>query len=406
MVFQKEGKIMSHFNAVKVSERVYWVGAIDNSIVDFHGYSTHRGTTYNAFLIMGKTPILIDTVKKPFYEEMMARIASIIDPTKIEVIISNHAEMDHSGSLPQAIQDIQPKKIYASKMGVQALKAHFHFDDHVITEVNPKEKLTIDDIVLSFVETRMLHWPDSMFTYLHGDGILFSQDGFGMHYACHKLFSDQNDHCIMEHEAKKYFANILMPYANFVKKVFAALPVQNFNIKMIAPDHGPLWNNKNDIEWILSLWKEWAELKASKKVVIIYDTMWNSTAIMASVIADNISKDIQVKVMPLHKFHRSDVATEVLDAGALLVGTPTLNGQMFPTLADVLTYLKGLKPKNLMGQAFGSYGWAPEGVKLAAKELEVLGVNFVGDPIAINYVPDDQALEACALLGKLVSEQL
>ena len=397
---------MCAYKAVKVTDNVYWVGAIDTELRDFHGYSTLRGTTYNAYLVMGSKPVLIDTVKVGFFDEMMSRISSLIDPKKIKYIISNHAEMDHSGSLPKVIETIKPEKVFASKMGVQALKKHFCFNLD-ITEVKSQEVLNIDGLKFTFIETRMLHWPDSMFTYFNNDKVLFSQDAFGMHLATYKLFADQNDYAIMHYESAKYFANILLPYANLVTKLFASFDSFNLDVQLIAPDHGPVWRTQKDISWIISLWRKWALQEKSQKVVIIYDTMWNSTAKMAKVIADSIAgEDVDVKLMPLSISHRSDVATELLEAKAFIVGSPTINQQMFPTVADVLCYLKGLKPQGLIGQVFGSYGWGCESVRLVCKELETIGVKFIDEPIKAQYVPDDEVLAQCRLLGKSIAKEL
>jgi flavorubredoxin len=394
------------FMAKKITEKVYWVGAIDSAIRNFHGYETLRGTTYNAYLILGEKPILIDTVKAPFYDEMMSRIASVIDPATIKYIISNHAEMDHSGSLPRTIQAIKPEKVFASKMGVKALKAHFRFTDE-ITAINSGDTLELGDAKLTFLETRMLHWPDSMFTFFRNDGVLFSQDGFGMHLAAQELFSADNDREIMRHEACKYFANILLPYSGLVLSLLKKFPSFNLAVKVLAPDHGPVWNNQKDIAWIMGLWQKWAAQKPEKKVVVVYDSMWGSTGKMAQEIAESVAaQGVEVKLMPLSGSHRSDVAMEVLEAGALLVGSPTINQQMFPTVADVMCYLKGLKPKNLIGQVFGSYGWGGESIKLLQKELTEMSVELIDEPAKVQYVPNDEALNSCHELGIKIVENL
>lgn len=394
------------FQAIKISEKVYWVGAIDSEIRDFHGYSTSRGTTYNAFLILGEKPILIDTVKAPFFHEMMSRISSVIAPEKIAYIISNHAEMDHSGCLLPTIEAVKPEKIFASKMGIAALKSHFHHELD-LTEIKSGEKFTLGDANFICLETRMLHWPDSMFTYFVNDKILFSQDGFGMHFATYKIFAEQNDRSILHYEAMKYFANILLPYTSFVTKLLDTYTDLKLDVTMVAPDHGPLWNNKEDIDWIIGLWRKWAEQKPSAKVVIVYDTMWESTAKMAKSIADGASaEEVTVKIMPLSVFHRSDIATEILEAGALIVGSPTINNQIFPTLADVLCYLKGLKRQNLLGQAFGSYGWSGEAIKILQEELKTMKIELYDNPVNVKYVPDETALIVCRNLGKNIARKI
>ena len=392
--------------AIKISDRVYWVGAIDNEIRDFHGYKTSRGSTYNAYLILGKEPILIDTVKAPFFAEMMLRIESVIAPDKISYIISNHAEMDHSGSLLPAIQAIKPKKVFASKMGVLALKAHFH-NLVDLTAIDSKTSFTLGDNTFTCVETRMLHWPDSMFTYFVNDKVLFSQDGFGMHLATYKMFTEQNERDILYYEAKKYFANILLPYTSFVTKLLDALPKLNLEIKVLAPDHGPIWHNEQDIVWIMNLWRKWAQQQPTNKVVICYDTMWNSTAQMANSFADGVmAENVLVKVLALATAHRSDIATELLDAGALLVGSPTINNQMFPTVADTLCYLKGLKLQNLIGQVFGSYGWSGESIKFLQKEFQEMKIKLFADATKVKYVPDKACLADCRQLGQNIAKEL
>jgi flavorubredoxin len=394
------------YTAFKISENVYWVGAIDWELRDFHGYTTHHGSTYNAYLIMGEKPILVDTVKKEFYPEMMSRIRSIIDPKKIDYILSNHAEMDHSGGLPKAIADIEPEAVYASAMGVKALNEHFQLD-FPITEVKNHGKLTLGDSNFTFIETRMIHWPDSMFSFYENEGILFSQDGFGIHLATSKLFADENDQTIVRNELAKYFANLLMPYSTFIDRKLAELHESSLGIKMIAPDHGPIWRRQEDIEMVQNLWHEWMDQKYYKNAVILYDTMWGSTKQMAHSIADGImSLDVPVKILRMSETNRSDVVTEILEAGALLLGSPTINNQIFPSLADSLCYLKGLKPKKLIGQVFGSYGWSGEATRLLAQELEILNVEMIGKPISCKYIPTAETLTSCRELGLIIAKKL
>lgn len=395
------------FKAIKISDKVYWVGAIDNEIRNFHGYHTARGTTYNAFLILGKKPILIDTVKEPFFSEMLERISSVIDPQKIAYIISNHAEMDHSGALLQTIQATKPEKIFTSKMGAIALKAHFHHQLD-LTVIKSRESFALEEANFTCIETRMLHWPDSMFTYFANDKILFSQDGFGMHLATQKIFSTDNDRSTMHYEAMKYFANILLPYVAPIAKLLSELADFGFELKIVAPDHGPIWNTPDDINWIIGLWHNWTQRQQpTTKVVVTYATMWNSTAKMAQVIADGIAtENVAVKMMPLSVFHRSDIATELLEAGAFLVGSPTLNNQIFPSVADTICYLKGLGPKNLIGQVFGSYGWSADAIKILEQEFKNMGIELFAEPIKAQYVPDNHCLASCRTLGENIARRL
>ena len=392
------------FKAVKVTDNVYWVGAIDWGLRYFHGYSTERGSTYNAFLILADKITLVDTVKAPFREEMLSRISSITEPEKIDYIISNHSEMDHTGCLPEVIEIVKPEKVFASLMGVKALSEHFRLDREIVA-VKDAEKLSLGNMNLTFFETRMLHWPDSMFTYLVEEELLFSQDAFGMHLATSERFDDEIDRGIWEYEARKYFANILLPYAPQVTKLLEKLSKLRFSIKTIAPDHGPVW--RRDANKVLDLYSEWAIQRPTKKAVVVYDTMWGSTGRMAAAIGDGLKQgEASPKLMPLRSCTRSDVATEILEAGALLVGSPTLNNNIFPTVADVLTYLKGLKPRNLIGGAFGSYGWSPAGVEQVREAPTEMKVDLVGETLKVKYVPDSESLEQCVSWGASIAERL
>ncbi|MHB9026076.1 MAG: FprA family A-type flavoprotein [Armatimonadota bacterium] len=389
------------FQALSINEHVYWVGAIDRDLRDFHGYSTFRGTTYNAFLILADRVTLIDTVKAPFRDEMLARIASVIDPSRIDYIISNHAEMDHTGCLPDVIEMVKPEKVFASPNGVAALANHFHLDRE-IEAVKDGDTLSLGNLHCSFVETRMLHWPDSMFTFLVEDGVLFSNDAFGMHLASAERFDDEIDPDILREEAARYYANILLPYSNLVTKLLEKVGGMNLPLKLIAPDHGPLW--RGDFGRVLRWYGEWAEQRPTKKAVVVYDTMWGSTEKMAHAIAEGLQAGgAEARLLSMNTVHRSDVMLEVLDAGALVVGSPTMNNNIFPTIADVLTYLKGLRPRNLVGAAFGSFGWGGEAVGQIQEILTAMKVETVAEPLKLKYVPTEEDLARCFEMGKEVA---
>lgn len=392
------------FEAVEVSDYVFWVGAIDWNIRDFHGYATRRGTTYNAYLVLADKITLIDTVKAPLMPEMLSRAASVVELSRVDYIVSNHAEMDHSGGLVEAIRLMHPEKVFASTRGVEALAEHFVLD-HPPTAVADGETLSLGDMTLTFLETPMVHWPDSMVTLLDKGGVLFSQDAFGMHLASTERFDDELDSALLEYEAGRYYANIILPLSAMVVKQLDRIAGLRENIHVIAPDHGPIW--RRDIDKIITLYRKWAAQKPTRKVVIAYDTMWQSTDLMARAIGEGAAEGgALVKVMPLAGYHRSDVVTELLDAGALLVGSPTLNGNMLPRVADLLTYLKGLKPKNLIGASFGSYGWASKAVGQVQEQLQQIGVELVADGIEAKYVPDAQVLSQCRDLGLEVARRL
>jgi flavorubredoxin len=388
-------------SAQKITDRVYWVGAIDWAIRDFHGYSTEHGSTYNAYLILADKVTLIDTVKGPFKDEMIARIASVVDPGNIDYIISNHSEKDHSGALPSVIAQVKPEKVFASVMGAKALKDHFHFDYEIVA-LKDGDILSLGNVNLKFLETRMLHWPDSMITYLIEERLLFSQDGFGMHLATSERFADEIDQTLLRQQGAKYYANILMPYSTLVLKLLERIKQLNIPIEIIAPDHGPIW--RKGIGQILSWYQEWAEQNPRRKVVIVFDTMWQSTDIMARAIADGVMREgVEVKVMRLRANDRSDVMTEVLDSAGILVGSPTLNNGIFPTVADMLAYMKGLKPKNKIGAAFGSYGWSGEAVHLITDELRAMGVELPVEPLKVKFVPDEAMVNSCGQLGAQIA---
>jgi flavorubredoxin len=390
--------------AVKITDHVYWVGAIDWDIRDFHGYQTERGSTYNAYLILADKITLIDTVRSSFKDELMARIASVVDPSSIKYIISNHSEMDHSGCLPQVIDIIKPEKVFASTIGTQTLSQEFH-SGHEIIALKDGENLSLGNLNLTFMETKMLHWPDSMVTYLADENLLFSQDAFGMHLASGERFADEIDEWIINCEGEKYFANILMPFSSLILRTLGKISNLGIKIDIIAPDHGPIW--RKDLGKILGLYEKWSTQKPTKKAIVTYYTMWHSTELMAKSIADGlIDGGIKTEVMSLNACHRSDVVTEILDAGALLVGSPTINSNMFPMVADLLYYLKGLRPQNLIGGVFGSYGWSGEAVGHIEDFLTDMKVELIGDGMRIKYVPDNEALAQCFSYGKFVAEEL
>ncbi len=392
------------FRAVKVTDRIYWVGAIDWRLRDFHGYLTSRGTTYNAYLILADKVTLIDTVKAPFVDEMMTRIGSVIDPGKIDRIVSNHAEMDHSGGLPATIAAVRPDEVIASALGARALEQHFHWGRSVRV-VGDGERIDCGGVRLRFLEAKMLHWPDSMFSFCEEEGVLFTNDAFGMHLAGAERFADEVDPQTLRYEAAKYYANILLPFSPLVAKLLAKVPDLNLDLRMIAPDHGPIWRERP--EQILELYGHWARQTLTRKAVVTYHTMWRSTELMARAVADGLrAGGASVAVMPLAGCHRSDVVTELLEAGALVVGSPTLNGQIYPKVADLLTYVRGLKPRNLIGAAFGSYGWGGEAVKQLEAALSEMKIEIAAEGLRVQYVPDREALESCHRFGGQLAARL
>lgn len=376
-------------NAIEISPKVWWVGGIDWNERLFHGYTTDRGITYNAYLIMDEKITLIDTCKATFADELVQRISQVVDPAKIDVVITNHVEMDHSGSLP-VIHKIAPNaEIYASAgAGVNELRAHFGIE---ATPVKTGDTLCIGERTLSFVTTPMVHWPDNMVTYSDVDKILFSNDAFGQHFATTKRFDDENDMCEVMKQAKKYYANIVWPYGMQAGRALAA--VKGLELKMIAPSHGCIW--RSHIDEIIAKYEEWTTYQTQEKAVVVFDSMWHSTESMAREICDAfIAEGISAQLIDVKSTHISDIMLYMCDAKYVAVGSPTLNSNMLPTVASFLTYMRGLSPKNeqRIGLAFGSYGWAPLGPKQVYAELENAKFQLPVPVVAQQWVPSEENL--------------
>ncbi|MFZ5585087.1 MAG: FprA family A-type flavoprotein [Thermodesulfobacteriota bacterium] len=390
---------------IEVKPDIYWVGAVDWDIRDFHGYSTYKGTTYNAYLAVDEKVALFDTVKKGFFSELLHRIHNVMDPKKIDYLVVNHLEMDHSGSLSEAIELIQPEKIFTSPMGQKAMQAHFHYKDWPVEVVKSGDTLKLGRRTVHFLETRMLHWPDSMFSYIPEEKLLISSDAFGLHWSTSERFSDQVDQAELMHHAAKYYANILLLYSPLVQKLLAQVKEMGLVIDTIAPDHGPIW--RNNLGLILEAYDRWSRQEAVAKALVVYDTMWHSTELMAKAVADGVQDEgVCVKLMNLAVTHRSDVVTELLDAKALVVGSATLNNGMLPRMADFLTYIKGLKPAGKLAAAFGSYGWSGEAVKQITEQLKEMKLEVVDEGLRHNYVPDHAALHKCRELGQKIGQAI
>jgi len=389
---------------IEIAKDIYWLGLIDWNIRDFHGYSTYQGTTYNSFLIMDEKIALIDTVKKGFADELITSISQLVDPTKIDYVISNHTEMDHSGGLPRIMHRIgEDKPLYCSKMGHKNLSKHFP-QKWNYRPVEDGGELSLGKRTLSFMETRMLHWPDSMFTYVKEDKILFSSDAFGQHYAGLERFDDQMGEAIMPH-ALKYFANILLPYAPLILKLVDKVKEMGLPLDMICPDHGIIW--RKEPAKIINSYVQWSLQKPKRKALVIYDTMWHSTERMAEAIVESLGQEgVNARPMHLRSFHRSDIITEVLDTGAIIVGSPTFNNGLFPSVSDFLTYMKGLRPINKVAAAFGSYGWSGEAVKLINAIMEEMKFTVIDPGIKVQYVPVHDDLQKCVELGRKVAKAL
>jgi len=383
---------------VELKKGVYWVGAIDWNIRDFHGYSTPTGTTYNAYLILDEKNVLVDTVKAPFYLEMMGRISEIIDPSKIDLVISNHVEMDHSGSLTQVVERIGNPVVITSERGKKGLEKHYQkpFNFKI---VKTGEALSIGGRTLAFVEAPMLHWPDSMFTYIKEDCLLLPNDAFGQHFASTQRFEDEvNGDLVMRHAAK-YYANILWPLAPLILKKVDEVVKMGISIDMIAPSHGLIW--RKDPSRIIQAYVEWSHGKTERKVLVIYDTMWGSTEVMAKTILKGLTEEgVQARLLSLRTNHRSDIIEEMLDAKGILLGSPTLNNGMFPTMGDFLTYLKGLRPKGKVFGLFGSHGWGGGAIKEMRRHLEEGKFEIWEKELSVQFLSDSEELERAVQFGR------
>ncbi len=382
----------------EIKKDIHWVGAVDWNIRDFHGYSVYKGTTYNAYLVFDEKTVLFDTVKKSSYSDLLHNIRQLTDPEKIDYLIVNHVEMDHSGSIAEIIDLIKPEKVFCSAMGKKALLSHFHRKDWPLEAVESGQTLNLGKKTVHFLETRMLHWPDSMFSYIPEEKLLISSDAFGQHWATSARFDDQVNMGELMSHASKYYANILLLFSPLVQKLLKKVGEMNLDIDMIAPDHGLIWRQSPGK--IIEAYDRWSRQESSQKAVIIYDSMWLSTTKMAKAVLSGLVKEgIEAKLMNLKVNHRSDIMAEILDAKAVIFGSPTLNNGILPTLADILTYMKGLKPQGKIGAAFGSYGWSGEAVKILNTAMEEMKFNVIDPGIRVQYVPDHDALKNCVDLG-------
>ena len=390
--------------SVQLKDGVYWVGAIDWNVREFHGYTTSRGSTYNAYLVRGEKTALVDTVKAGFFTEMISRIESLMDPAEIDYLVVNHVEMDHSGAIPAFMERIPNVKLVATDNGIKALQRHYRMD-LPIQKVRTGDEISLGNKTLQFIEAYMLHWPDSMFTYLKEDRILLPNDGFGQHYAGYYRFDDENPLEIVMDEAAKYFGNILMPLAPLLPPLLKKIKKMGIPIDMIAPSHGVIW--RTHLDKIIQAYTDWSTGVADDRVLVIYDTMWKSTESMAKAISQGISSaGVENKLIHVRQNHRSEIMKEVLSAKVLVVDSPTINEGIFPTVGELLIYLKGLRPLKKKGVAFGSYGWGGEAIPAINDALKGMGVELIDPGLSVIYIPGEEDLEKCVQLGKKIAASL
>ena len=392
----------------RITDKVTWVGKVDWELKKFHGdeFSTHRGSSYNSYLIRDKKTALIDTVWLPYDKEFVNRLKEEIDLSTIDYVIANHGEVDHSGALSALMREIPGTPIYCTANAVKSIKGQYHEDWNFIT-VKTGDTLELGDTTLTFIEAPMLHWPDTMFTYMSGENILFSNDGFGQHFASESLYNDTVDHSELMAEAIKYYANILSPFNPMVTRKVKEILGMNLPITMICPSHGVIW--KDNPNQIVEKYLEWAADYQENQISIVYDTMWNATRRMAEAIADGIraaDPSITVKLFSASKTDKTDIITEVFRSRAVLMGSPTVNNGYLYAIAGILELIRGAKLKKKKAAAFGSYGWSGEAVKLMNEELAKAGFEVVDDGFRTTWAPDEDVLAklrefGSAFVGKL-----
>ena len=386
----------------KINEYITWIGKTDWELKKFHGdeFTTTQGSTYNSYLIRDEKTVLIDTVWLPYDREFVTNLKKEIDLQKIDAVIMQHGEVDHSGALTELMEQIPNTPIYCTQNAIKSLKGQYHKDWNFIP-VKTGETLNIGKHTLTFIEAPMLHWPDTMFTYMDGEGILFSNDGFGQHLASEFLYADEVNSCDLWKQAITYYANILAPFGMMVKNKINEILKLNLPLTMICPSHGLIW--RKNPEQIIEKYLMWADNYKENQITIIYDTMWNSTRKMAEAIAYGIQsadKDVTVKIMNTSKDDKTDVLTEVFKSKAILVGSPTVNNGYLYSIAGILEMIKGMKLKEKKASAFGSFGWSGEAVSQMLDGLKKAGFETVNDGIKQEWTPNEEMKEQCIEFGK------
>ncbi|MDL2314146.1 MBL fold metallo-hydrolase [Desulfovibrio sp. OttesenSCG-928-C14] len=395
--------------AVEIKKDIFWVGAVDYGIHNFHGYSVApNGSTYNCYVVKDKKNVLFDTVSAHHCEDMIARLKSVIDPEKIDYIVVNHVELDHAGSLDKLVELCKPEKIFCSVMGLKSMAGYFNMmESWPVESVKTGDVLNIGKRNIHFVETRMLHWPDSMLSYIPEDKLLISNDAFGQNVASSYRYADEYDREGLEQAIEHYYYNIVLPYSPQVVKTLDLAAELKLDIDMIAPDHGFIFRGKEEVSFILEKYREMALQKPKKRALIIYDTMWHSTEQLAYYVGEGLDQaKVPYRIMFLKNHHHSEVMAEMARSWALLAGSPTHNNGILPPVQATLSYMKGLRPQNRVGGAFGSFGWSGESIKAIAEWLEAMKMDIPAPGVKCQYRPGKEALDAAQALGKAVGEAL
>jgi len=391
---------------IKVLEDIFWVGAVDWNIRHFHGftYSTHRGTTYNAYLILDEKTALIDTVYGPFAQEMIEEIREVIEPSKIDYLVANHVETDHSGAITEILKLAPQAKVIGTAKCKEGLQKHY-FGNWDFQVVKTGDEINLGERSLKFIEAPMLHWPDSMFTYVEKDTLLLPNDAFGQHLATSKRFDDEVDEKTLMEEAAKYYANILWPFSQLVIRKIEEIQKLSLKISMIAPSHGIIW--RSNPTKIIEAYLRWARGEAARKILVVYDTMWGSTEQMAKAIVEGItSEGMEAMLFRLPFSDRGDIIKELLEAKGILVGSSTINNGVLPTVAPFLEEMQGLRPRNKLAAAFGSYGWGGGAAKTIEENLEGAGMEIVAPALTIRWIPDKNEIQKCFEFGKEIAKRV
>ncbi len=389
----------------EVKNGIYWVGAIDWNMRDFHGYDTPKGTSYNAYLIKDEKTALVDTVKGGFSEEMLMGIAEHMDPAKIDYVIVNHLEKDHSGSLEDIMAVAKNAQIYCSGRARVGLVDKYG-EKWPMNAVKTNDTLKLGKKTLRFIEVPMVHWPDSMLTYVEEDKVLLSNDAFGQHLATSQRFEDEVRANIL-YDARAYYANILMPLSSIIAETLKKIPSLNLAPEVIAPSHGLIW--RKDPGRIVNAYTAWSSFKPKAEAVIAYSSMWGLTDNMAKLIAYGIMDEgVDVRLYDIHVSTLAAIMTDLLEAKAVVVGSSTQNNIMLHGTAEFMAYLKGLRPKNKLAAAFGAYGWAGGAVKEIDEGLKAIGLETM-EPLEFKHImttlsEDDK--KKCVEFGRNIARKV
>lgn len=388
---------------VKIADGVYWVGVIDWDLRLYHNtYSTHHGTTYNSYLLMDDQVVLVDAVYGPFHEEFLGNIKELVPIEKITYMVVNHSEADHSGALPRVMEIVPGARVVCTSKCKDILSRLYQATwDFLI--VKSGDELKIGKKTLKFIEAPMMHWPDNMFTYVREDKLLLSNDPFGQHMASSERFEDEADQAVVWEEAAKYFANTLYPFTALIKKKVEE--IQTLPVEIIAPSHGVIW--RREPRRIMEKYLRWASGEAEERVLIAYDTMWESTDMMARAIAEGVQREgIPARLFKLSATDHADIFRELLEARGLMIGSSTINNTVLPATASFIEGLKGLRPKGKMACVFGSHGWGGGAVKVIEQAIKQAGIEHTVDGLAVKYRPDAGELEACRQLGSQFAKEV